>query len=79
MIFNGCILVVMFLSFFSLSASMTANIYSQTKEIGVLRSIGLSKWQVSRVYFYEAFIVVEVACILGMINGLVIGYVMTLQ
>ena len=28
MTFDGCILVVMFLSFFSLSASMSANLYS---------------------------------------------------
>ena len=27
MIFDGCILIVMFLSFFSLSASMSANLY----------------------------------------------------
>ena len=79
MIFDACILVVMFLSFFSLSASMSANLYNQTKEIGVLRSIGMSNWQVSRIYFYEAFIVVLGAGILGMFSGSVIGYVMTLQ
>ena len=58
MTFDGCIFVVMFMSFFSLSASMSANLYGQTKEIGILRSIGLTNWQVSRIYFYEAIIVV---------------------
>ena len=43
-IFNGCIAVMMFLCFFSLSASMSANLYEQTKEIGVLRSIGLTSF-----------------------------------
>ena len=69
----------MFLSFFSLSASMSANMYGQTKEIGILRSIGLTNWQISRVYFYEAFILVEAASILGMFTGSAIGMIMALQ
>lgn len=44
MIFNGTIAVMMFLCFFSLSASMSANLYEQQKEIGVMRAIGVSKW-----------------------------------
>ena len=57
---------------------MSANLYSQTKEIGVLRSIGLTNWQISRVYFYEAFIVVEAASMMGMITGSSIGMIMAL-
>ena len=78
-IFNGCISIMMFLCFFSLSASMSANLYEQTREIGVLRSIGITSFQICRVYFYEAFIVVESASILGMLTGSTIGYTMTLQ
>ena len=57
---------------------MSANLYSQTKEIGILRSIGLTNWQISRVYFYEAFIVVEAASMMGMITGSSIGMIMAL-
>ena len=78
MIFDGCIFIVMFLCFFSLSASTTANLYSQTKEIAVLRSIGLTNWQISRVYFYEAFVVVLSASLLGMLTGSAIGMIMAL-
>lgn len=40
LIFNVVIPITMFLCFFSLSASMSANLYEQSKEIGVLRAIG---------------------------------------
>jgi hypothetical protein len=39
-IFGFVIPITMFLCFFSLSASMTANLYDQGKEIGILRAIG---------------------------------------
>jgi len=41
-IFALVISITMFLCFFSLSASMSANLYQQTKEIGILRAVGLS-------------------------------------
>ena len=74
MIFDGNIAIMMFLCFFSLSASMSANIYEQQKEIGIMRAIGVTNWQVKRMYFYEAFILVMSASILGMFAGIVICY-----
>lgn len=41
-IFDTIIAITMFLCFFSLSSSMTANLYEQTKEIGVMRAIGFT-------------------------------------
>ena len=42
-IFSVIIAITMFLCFFSLCSSMSANILDQTKEIGVLRAMGYSK------------------------------------
>jgi len=47
MIFMGAIAIMMFLCFFALSASMTANLYDQVKEIGVLRSMGFTKIRIT--------------------------------
>ena len=55
-VFYGLIGVTMFLCFFSLCASMTANLYEQKKEVGVLRAIGFTKYRVRMLYFYEALI-----------------------
>ena len=69
----------MFLCFFSLSASMSANLYEQKKEVGVLRAMGFTKGRVRLLYFYEALILVLSSCILGIIIGEIVGYTMLLQ
>ena len=78
-IFTVTIAIMMFLCFFSLTASMTANLYDQSKEIGVLRSIGLTKNRIRLLFFYEATILVFSACLLGVFVGTTVGYTMVLQ
>lgn len=78
-VFYGLIGVTMFLCFFSLSASMTANLYEQKKEVGVLRAMGFSKYRVRMLYFYEALILVLSSCILGVLIGVAVGYTVLLQ
>jgi ABC-type antimicrobial peptide transport system permease subunit len=69
----------MFLCFFALSTNMTANLYEQSKEIGVLRSIGMTKNRIKVLYFYEAFVLVFASCLLGILVGCVMGYSVCLQ
>mmetsp|Transcript_38324 Transcript_38324/g.50279 ORF Transcript_38324/g.50279 Transcript_38324/m.50279 type:complete len:86 (-) Transcript_38324:205-462(-) len=69
----------MFLCYFSLSASMSANLYEQKKEVGVLRAIGFTKYRVRMLYFYEALILVFSSCLMGIIIGTMVGYTMLLQ
>ena len=77
-IFSVTIAIMMFLCFFSLTAAMTANIYDQSKEIGVLRSIGLTKNRIRLLFFYEAAILVFAACLMGVLVGTTVGYTMIL-
>ena len=79
MIFEVTIAIMMFLCFFSLSANMSANLYDQAKEIGILRSIGMKKNRMRFLFFYEAAVLVVSACILGIFVGTVVGYTMVLQ
>ena len=72
------IAIMMFLCFFSLSASMSTNIYNQTKEIALLRSMGVTKLRISLLYFYEALILVFSASCLGIMIGTAVGYSMKL-
>lgn len=78
-VFYGLISVTMFLCFFSLSASMTANLYEQKKEVGVLRAMGFTKYRVRALYFYESLILVLTSCSLGVLIGTAVGYTMLLQ
>ncbi|KAA6380953.1 MAG: putative DUF214 family protein, partial [Streblomastix strix] len=70
---------VMLLCLFSLMASMHTNVLEQTKEIGIERALGLKRFQLVRVYIEEAFILVISATVMGMIVGIVIGYLLTSQ
>ena len=58
---------------------MTANLYEQKKEVGVLRAMGFTKYRVRMLYFYEALILVLSSCILGVLIGMIVGYTMLLQ
>lgn len=58
---------------------MHTNVLEQTKEIGIERALGLKRFQLVRVYIEEAFILVISATVMGMIVGIVIGYLLTSQ
>ena len=78
-VFTVIIAIMMFLCFFSLSASMSANLYDQTKEIGILRSIGITKNRIKLLYFYEALILVFASSCLGVLIGVAVGWTFKLQ
>ncbi|KEG08147.1 permease, family protein [Trypanosoma grayi] len=65
--------------FFSLLSSMTANVMQSSKEIGIYRCIGMTKFQIYRIFVWEAFTVVVAAGIMGVVVGVVVGYTMQLQ
>ena len=77
-IFSITIAIMMFLCFFSLVASMSANLYDQSKEIGILRAMGVTKGRIRILFFYEALILVFASCLLGIFVGTVVGFTMTL-
>ena len=72
-------IIVMFLCFFSLVSSMSANILEQCKEISVLRSIGLTKKQMTSLYIYEAFVLVFASSFTGLCIGTIVGFTMSIQ
>lgn len=78
-VFDTIIVLTMFLCFFALSANMSANLYTQTKEIGVLRSIGFTKMRIKFLYFYESMVLVLASCLMGVLIGMMVGYTMCLQ
>ena len=79
LVFMVTIAIMMFLCFFSLSAAMSANLYDQSKEIGILRSMGVTKIRITLLYFYEALILVFSSSFLGILIGVFVAYTMKLQ
>lgn len=78
-IFNTIIVITMFLCFFSLSSSMTANMLEQSKELGVMRAMGFTKNRITMLYIYEAFVLVVSSSMLGVLIGTLIGFTFVLQ
>ena len=78
-IFNIIIIITMFLCLFSLVSSMSANLFDQTKEIGILRAMGFTKYRIKLLYFYEAFILVIASSLLGIMIGTTVAFTMVLQ
>ena len=78
-VFYSVIAITMFLCFFSLCASMSANLYEQKKEVAILRAMGITKIRIRLLYFYESLIMVIASCTLGVMIGVLIGYTMIFQ
>ena len=78
LLFDIVIVITMFLCFFSLSSSMSANLLEQAKEIGVLRAIGFRKIRIILLYVYEAFILVVTSALMGVFIGVGVGWSMTI-
>jgi len=78
-VFSATTYICLFLCLFSVISSMYINIYEQSKEVAVLRAIGLSKYETYKVYLYEAIVLILSSCIMGVGIGALIGFTMTAQ
>lgn len=58
---------------------MSANILEQSKEIGMMRAIGLEKKRIVMLYIYESFILIMASAFLGVIIGTIVGITMYIQ
>ena len=79
LIFSANTYMALFLCLFSLIASMSTNIVEQTKEIGILRSLGLTKFEINKVYVYEALVLILSSSLIGMMMGSVLSFVILEQ
>jgi len=77
--FTVIAVVVALLCLFGVVASMTSNIMDQSKEICVMRAIGITSKRMVRVYVEEAFVVILAASMLGIMIGFVTGWSVVAQ
>ena len=79
-IFFICVTAIaVVLCFFVLWLSFLSNIYENAWQHGVLRALGLTAFQVLRVYIYEALCLVCSGLLLGTIVGMLLGITLQLQ
>ena len=72
-------IIALVLTFFLLLVATTQNIRDNIWEYGVLRSMGVTKAEGSRIFMYEAFLVIVAATIIGVAIGTVVACLITAQ
>ncbi len=65
------LLLAILISLFGIANTLALSIHERTRELGMLRAIGMSRRQVRTMIRYEAVITALIGAILGMVLGLI--------
>ncbi len=72
-IFYAIVGVAIFASLFGIINTLTMSVIERTREIGVLRALGASRWQVRRSISYESLVIGLIGALLGIAVGTGLG------
>ncbi len=73
--FNALLFVAVIVSLFGVINTLSMNVLERTREIGVLRALGSSRWQVRLTIGQEGLLLCTVGALFGIAVGIVLGYV----
>jgi putative ABC transport system permease protein len=73
-VFYAIVGVAIFASLFGIVNTLTMSVLERTREIGVLRALGASRWQVRRSIADESLVIGLIGAILGIAVGAGLGY-----
>jgi len=59
--------------------TLTMNVLEQTREIAVMRAVGMTRWQVRRMILAQASITAVAGVVVGVLAGILTAYLMTLS
>lgn len=71
---NAVVIVEMIIAGFGIVITLLASVLERTREIGILRSIGMTKSQVSGIVILESIILGACGGILGSVAGIMVGW-----
>ncbi len=63
------------ISLFGIINTLSMNVLERTREIGIMRALGSSRWQIRRVIGLEGLLLSLVGALLGLIVGILLGFV----
>lgn len=72
-LFNAIILVAVIVSLLGVVNTLAMSVIERTREIGVLRALGSSRWLVRGSLFDESLLITLAGAVVGVLSGLAIG------
>jgi putative ABC transport system permease protein len=72
-LFNAIIFVAVIVSLLGVINTLAMSVIERTREIGVLRALGSSRWQVRKSLLNESLLITLAGAIVGVLMGLVVG------
>ncbi len=75
--FNALLLLAVIIALVGIANTLRLSIFERTREIGLLRAVGMTRWQVRRMVLWESIIVAVIGALLGIVVGLVFGAAVT--
>lgn len=73
-LFTGLLLFAVLIAVLGITNTLTLSIYERTREIGLLRAVGMARRQVRRMVRWEAVIIAVFGAILGVMLGIFFGW-----
>lgn len=75
--FNALLILAVIIAMFGITNTLALSVFERTREIGLLRAVGMNRRQVRRMIRWESIIVAVIGAILGVIVGLFFGIIVT--
>ena len=74
-IFNAIVAIAVIVSLLGVINTLAMSVIERTRELGVIRALGASRWQVRSTMLDESLLITCAGAIAGLLLGLLIGYV----
>jgi putative ABC transport system permease protein len=73
----GLLALSVIISIFGIVNTLVLSIFERTREIGLLRAIGTTRWQIRRMIGYESILTAVIGALLGLVLGIFLAWIVT--